>query len=233
MQHKISAIFALATVTLLACSYDDESGDFATYDLYLNVDIVADGSGTSLVWANVTSYDGGCCSEVNLTDGDELVAESQGDERELIERGYGEYTAEFPIDRIGAEFRVAFLRDDQPSAKNTTVNLPARFDITAPAEGETFIAREDTIAISWDRSARDPMRITLDGTCINSFEETLTADVGRYLIHPETLEVFGGGCDVEVRVERSREGKVDGALAGGRVTAKQVRFTTIRVERDW
>lgn len=229
MQRKI---FALSAMTLLACSYVEESGEYATSDLYLNIDVVADGGGTSLVWASLATGDG-CCDDLELTAGDELLAENMGDERALIERGYGEYTAEFPVDRIGAEFRIALLRDDQTSARNTTVNLPARFDLTSPAQTGSFIAREDTIPITWDRSARDPMRITLEGTCIDTFAETLSEDVGRYLIHPGTLEVFGGGCDVEVRVERVRQGKVDRALAGGRVTARQVRFTTVRVLRDW
>jgi len=191
---------------------------------------VADGEGSTEVWASVADAYG---ASVELADEDEIVATVGGDAHDLEERGLGEYMAEVSVDHVGARFEVALLRDEAASARRTGVHLPAPFDFTAPAAGASFRTDDDTIAITWDRRARDPMRVALEGSCIDDQRVELSADVGRFLVHPGTLDLFGEGCVVEVRVERVRVGEIDGALRGGRIEARQVRRTEIYVSRGW
>lgn len=213
-------------LVLAACSYVEESGEYRTGELSLEVDIVANGNGTSVVWGSLRDPSGW---EIELSGEDQLIAEAKDDERDLRERGLGEYTAEFPIDDVGTEFRVALVRGEESDAKGTAVHLPAPFQLTSPAAGERFYLGEDTIAITWDRTARDEMWLHVEGSCIDGISTQLATDAGRYLVHPGELTVYGDGCIAEIRVERIRHGEIDGGLGGGYIQAKQVRLVEVEL----
>ncbi len=211
-------------VALAACSYTEYSEQFSTGELSLEVDVVANGNGTSVVWGSLVDSTGG---EVELSDEDELIAEVGDDERDLIERGYAQYTAEFPVDYVGTEFRVALLREDERSAKSSFVHLPAPFELTSPRAGDRLRPADETIVITWDRTARDELWVHVEGSCIDGVSTKVTSDTGRYLVHPGEMEVYGDGCDAQIRVERIRRGDIDHRLSGGYIRAKQVRILDV------
>ena len=221
-------IIALAC---LACE-DIDSTDVATGGIYLDVDVVANGEGTTLLRAELLAGGAASNTYLRVTGGDQLVAEADDDRRTLVQRegDFGDiwYTAEFPVDRIGTGFRVSLLREDQASADETVARLPARFALTGPSAGRTWRPSQETIQVTWDGSTRDRMRITVEGPCVDDDTWEVAQDVGRYLLHPGAVSVHGS-CEMEVRVERVREGKVDHRLDGGRVVARQMRRVKIRV----
>ncbi len=222
---------SLLALALVACSEQGSSAEFTTESIHAEVTVVANGLGTSLaqvrLWGNGNEL-------LELSGGDELVADQDGDRRTMIRRGseVGDawYSAEFPVDRPGARFRVALLRGDGTGATGTYVTLPERFHITGPESGRRFDIEHEPIVVTWEGPSAHTMRIEVDGDCIDPWEHEMDADVGQFRIPAETLgDAFGGpiGCDAIVRLSRVRRGRLDDQFSGGFAEAIQTRAVKI------
>ncbi len=214
---------------LIACSAIDSSY-IDTAGIHADIEIIADGEGTSVVRAELRSGS----DTLDLAGEDQLFAQVDEDEREMIRRedifDQVRYTAEFPRDALGTEFRVALLRAEKSDARDTKVSMPPRFLLTQPRG--TF-SIDQTIPIVWDRSAGDPLTVSINGDCIHPVHQTLSADTGRWLAQPGRIEAvsgFRGSCELQITVERERRGHLDPSFEGGQIVARQVRTRRITLE---
>src|SRR5262249_21148965 len=134
-----------------------DSSQVATHDLAADVQIVADGSGTTTVYVNLWNPPPGDTSlfdrSVRLVEDDRLVASAQGKSAALTEYDVVvayTYEASFPFDDDGARFTVALDRSTDVSAPNSTASLPAAFAVSAPGS----FSRATPLTVTWSRAAR-------------------------------------------------------------------------------
>jgi hypothetical protein len=135
----------------------------------------------------------------------------------------------------GTSFTIALTRSKEASAPNTTVTLPAKFNITAPTGSALSYSRaNDDIVVTYDNSGKaDEMSYTVDGPCLSPYSQTLSADTGTFTIAKGSLQLLGQNsetsCAVTITVLRTRKGTLDSAYAGGSAYGAQARvidFTT-------
>jgi hypothetical protein len=144
------------------CRQVVESTDIRTSGIYPDVDVVADGSGSTEV--RVRLKVGGPASNtfLDLVGDDHLRVTAGGVTKEMDGSGVG-YRATFPTEAAGA-FVIAFMRGAaDTSAPNTTVNLPAPFTLTLPArelsratDDLTFTWAPTSGTATWTRASPDP-----------------------------------------------------------------------------
>jgi hypothetical protein len=227
MKKLICGVLCLSP--LIACE-SVSSTDVLTNGMYANLEVSADGSGTSR--ANAVLRVGGGSSNVyvDLVEGDTLTVEQDGETVELEKSSVGdfrEYNAEFDVDAEGSAFDFAFTRDVDEGAPSSVVVLPAKFEITAP-EVDATISRAEDLTFTWDGGSDDAMRYNMDGDCVFSEGETLEGDEGTYTIPGGTIESVDENdpetCSIELVLSRVRAGDVDAGFGeGGNAEGVQVR----------
>jgi hypothetical protein len=210
------------------CRQVVESTDIRTSGIYPDVDVVADGSGSTEV--RVRLKVGGPASNtfLDLVGDDHLRVTAGGVTKEMDGSGVG-YRATFPTEAAGA-FVIAFMRGAaDTSAPNTTVNLPAPFTLTLPAR-ELSRATDD-LTFTWaPTSGTGDMDESVAGSCVDLILETIPDD-GTATISRDQLHTSPGGsgdsCTVTVSLARTQSGQPDPAFTeGGSVTASQLRSGT-------
>ena len=227
MKKLICGVLCLSP--LIACE-SVSSSDVLTSGMYANLEVSADGSGSSR--ANAVLRVGGGSSNVyvDLVDGDTLTVK-QGEEIVELEKSsvgdFREYNANFEVDEEGSAFDFAFVRDVDEGAPSSVVTLPAKFEITAP-EVDASISRAEDLTFTWDGGSDDVMRYNIDGDCVLSEGETLEGDEGTYTIPAGTIEAVDENdpetCSVELVLSRVRAGDLDpGFGEGGNAEGVQVR----------
>ncbi len=227
MKKLICGVLCLSP--LIACE-SVSSTDVLTNGMYANLEVSADGSGTSR--ANAVLRVGGGSSNVyvDLVEGDTLTVKQGEDTVELEKSSVGdfrEYNAEFEVDEEGSAFDFAFTRDVDEGAPSSIVVLPAKFEITAP-EVDATISRAEDLTFTWDGGSDDAMRYNMDGDCVFSEGETLEGDEGTYTIPGGTIESVDENdpetCSIELVLSRVRAGDVDAGFGeGGSAEGVQVR----------
>lgn len=227
MKKLICGVLCLSP--LIACE-SVSSTDVLTNGMYANLEVSADGSGTSR--ANAVLRVGGGSSNVyvDLVEGDTLTVKQGEDTVELEKSSVGdfrEYNAEFEVDEEGSAFDFAFTRDVDEGAPSSIVVLPAKFEITAP-EVDATISRAEDLTFTWDGGSDDGMRYNMDGDCVFSEGETLDGDEGTYTIPGGTIESVDENepetCSIELVLSRVRAGDVDAGFGeGGSAEGVQVR----------
>ncbi|MFT5587321.1 MAG: hypothetical protein ACI9VR_004930 [Cognaticolwellia sp.] len=227
MKKLILSVLCLSP--LMACE-SVSSSDVLTSGMYANLEVSADGSGSSR--ANAVLRVGGASSNVyvDLVDGDTLTVEQGGETVELEKSSVGEfrdYNADFDVDVVDTEFDFAFLRDVDDGAPSSVISLPAQFEITGP-EADATISRAEDLTFTWDGGSDDSMRYSMDGDCVFSEGETLEGDEGTYTIPGGVIESLDENepetCTMELVLRRARSSAVDDGFGeGGTAEGVQVR----------
>ena len=232
MRWSYTLFVAAMVASTLGCSEEDvDSTSIRTSGMSAEVEIVSQGSDVKVhVDLRVGDHDRSNVV-VNLTGGDELVAEAEGD-RITLSGHDGDYSATFrEVGAAETEFAIEFLRTDaDESALDTRVTLPEGFTLSGIEPGATVL-RSETTTVSWDPpGSSDTMRWRLDGTevgCIGEEHGTMS-DNGRLSLTGGNYDVWPGDedetCEVELTIERERAGRLDPAFGeGGSVVAIQRR----------
>ena len=213
----------LATTGAAGCRQEVESTDVRTSGVYPDIDVRAEGSGSTRVQVKLRV--GGPVSNtfLELVGKDRLTATAGGVTKELDNNGLA-YAATFPGDAAGS-IVVAFMRGDADvSAPNTTVNLPAPFTLTLGAQELSRAAGD--LAFTWSpASGTGDVDVSADGRCVGLHLET-TPDDGSSSISGDQLHAqnVDDACQVVLTLARTQSGEVDPAFTeGGRVHAHQIR----------
>jgi hypothetical protein len=217
--------FLLIALTA-ACRQEVESTDVRTSGIYPVVDVRADGSGNTRV--EVKLKVGGWASNtfLELVAEDRLTASAGGVTKDLESSGAVGYAATFPGD-AGGTFAIAFLRGaGDTSAPNTTVTLPAPYDVTL---ARTEVSRSTgALDFTWTPAGSGDLDTSLHGGCINLVLDTIPDDGAATMagdaIHADEAT---DACTVTLTLARTQAGEVDPAFTeGGEVNARQIRTST-------
>lgn len=209
---------------------------------------------TESIWADFTATSdgstthttgvlrvGGATSNtfVDLEGGDTLTVTAGGETKEMLEGYIGDifvYDADFDVADEDEEFLFAFEREVETSAPESTVTLPAVFEITAPAADTVFSRSADGVTVSWDPSGQDDqVFVSVEGDCIWTKNVAVDGDPGTYTIQPGVIDSLDeenpAACDGRVVVERVRTGSLDPAYGeGGTVRGLQQRSVSVRID---
>jgi len=224
----LGASLLLGISLAAGCRQQVESTDIRTSGIYPDVDVVADGSGSTQV--KVRLKVGGPASNtfLDLVGDDHLRVTAGGVTKEMDGTGVS-YVATFPTEAAGP-FVIAFMRGAaDTSAPSTTVNLPAPFALTLPAR-ELSRATDD-LTFNWaPTSGTGDIDESVAGSCVDLILETIPDD-GTATISRDQLHTSPGGsgdsCTVTVSLARAQSGQPDPAFTeGGSVTASQLRSGT-------
>jgi len=225
---QLGFLLCIASTGLLAagCRQHVESTDIRTSGIYPDIDVSADGSGSTRVKVRLKVGGPASNTVLDLIGDDRLTATAGGVTKTLDGSSGGSYSATFPTDAAGP-IVIAFLRGaDDDSAPATTVDLPAPFSVTL-ASRELSRATDD-LAFTWTPPGTGDLDAAIVGACVDLVLETIpddgSATISRDRIHAADS---AAGCTVTLSLARSRSGEVDPAFTeGGSVTARQLREAT-------
>lgn len=210
----------------LGCEQGVESTDIRTTGIYPEITVTATGNGNSRVEVKLKVGGSSSNTSLDLKGDDELTATVDGSTKVLDDLGSRVYGATFPVEAEGTEFVISFLRGtEDDGAPNSTVSLPAPFDLTlTPTEASRAT---DAIELAWDPPASGNVRWALDGDCVQ-LDDGSTPDDGAHSLAPATIDTFESdkekSCTVDLDLTRSAGGTIDPAFTeGGSIVARQVR----------
>lgn len=224
-------------VLLAGCS-STSSENVDSEGIHADFEIHADSSGQTFVYAELEVGDGLGATSLRVTGGDRLLVTANGIERTMTQDrdvlGRFRYEATFAFDDGGTLFTVAFMRDNDRSAPNSTATLPDGFVVQAPANSPTY-GRNDDIAIAWLPSGTPVVPdIEVWLTCSTNlgthtvFERvTLSSDTGASslpvaAVIPNSTLDESQLCEGSVLFSRFVRGSLDPNFGeGGRITAQQ------------
>jgi hypothetical protein len=225
---RLDVRFALlpAALMALACTESVESTDVKTTGIYPEIEVVADGSGSSDVTVRLKVGGDDSNTFLGLKGEDTLeVSVDDGDPKTMDQSG-NEYRASFNVDAEGTAFTIAFLRgEDDDDAPASTVIMPAPFDMVV-AVTEASRA-DDAVDYTWDPVGDGNMATRLSGNCIYSLTDT-TPDDGTSSIAAGEIEApsskMDDSCTLSLELTRSQSGDIDSAFTeGGSIVARHVR----------
>lgn len=203
----------------VACT-DIDSEDLLTSGMSAAITVTARGDGNADADAILRA--GGVTSTtfVALTADDELtVAAGDAAPVPLEEYEIGAlhgYHATMTGDEPGVTYTVALTRTVDAGAPSTTIELPAGFEISAPAAN---FSRAAAFTLDWTpASTTEPMEITASGDCVNLYVNTVEADTGTFTIPAGALTEIDGGtqnCEVTFTLRRTKDGSLDVAYGEG------------------
>lgn len=228
------ALFVPALLVLVACESVDSTA-VTTEGVYAHISATADGSGSTRTTAILKV--GGATSNtyLDLVDGDVLEASQGGETQDLSKVSIGdyrEYIADWNVDDEDTSFGVGFVREVDEGAPETTVTLPARFEITAPEADVTFSRADDDITVSWDVSADEGMSADITGDCFWVEGQDIEVDDGTVSFAAGSLEAYEDQedetCQAVISLRRTRIGDLDPNYGeGGVANGEQIRSVTV------
>jgi hypothetical protein len=232
-----SAILLLTLSALVACEAVD-SVDVMTDGVYADITAEAEGDGTTRTSAILRV--GGATSNtfMELVETDTLTASTGDETQTMIDTSIGDfhaYVADFDVEAEDTEFVVAFEREVDESAPNTTMSLPALFDVTGPEEAVTFSRSEEDITLTWEPSgSEDEMYWSVTGDCFYDAEGEIDGDPGTVVVEAGALESVDEDepttCEATLTLTRSRLGDLDPNYGeGGAVFGRQIRSVDVLV----
>jgi len=228
----VKRIAALAVVLVLTGCSTVESKDIRTSGLSAGLVVTlpenadeADVSATLRV---------GTLTFVELGTEEEITAAGGGKSATLKHRrsaGVTSYAGRLDgVTAAGTEITFSLKRDgDNESAPRSTVVLPERVRMVAPAAGTTFSRRKDIAVRFASEPSQLPTNLGWAGECVQpgSLEVPpgqTSATIARGLIRQVTTTPTPGKdtsrCQVRLTLTRRTEGKLDGAFKDGSVSAE-------------
>ena len=213
-----------------------ESDDVKTDGIYADLLVQADGSGSSVATAALKVGGASSNTFLDLTAGDALEAANGDDVSAMVRNealGVIWYSAIFAVDSADAPFKISFLREEDVSAPDSDVTMPAGFAITAPAPNTSFSRASDAVVVTWDNSgSTDGFSWQITGDCIVAQFGNQTADNGTLTIPAGAIQPGqnqgANSCTANIQLFRTRAGTLDGAYGeGGVIRARQTRTISI------
>lgn len=213
---------ALIFFALLCACTPASSTDIRTSGLYASITGTGDGSGQTTV---TTTLQVGQLSTtfIDIASGDALTATSGTDTTALKKfelLGLISYSGVLPGDDENKSVTVAFTRGaGDTSAPNSSLALPAKFQLTAPVANAAFARGKDAIEVKWGNSGKsDPMAVQLKGSCIQTVTQA-ASDTGSVVIAAADLKASKDAeaqtCDVTIDITRTHTGTLDPAYGKG------------------
>ena len=235
--RRISVVVCLGAIG--GCSSTD-SENVTTQGIAADIDVVADGSGTTVVSAQLEVGSGGIGrTGLELSAGDTLTATANGIQRPMTESssvlGQFTYSANFGFDDGGTLFTVAFNRMNGISAPNSNVALPDGFLVQSPTSNDVY-GVNDSIPIVWAPSGSSivpSIDVALactqtNGLRISTIETiSLSSDSGSANLPVAAVIPIGTLdnsrlCDGTIYFQRWRRGNLDSNYGeGGQISAEQ------------
>jgi len=213
--------FGVIALGLIGCKETIDSGNLRTRGIAMITKVTATSESSVVVHTELVAGGDESNTFVILRDGDELIADADGDEMEMEAVDEGVYEAEFDVGLGGTVFTVNLERDDDDSAPDNSGSLPEPFDITSDF-GATPMSRAEEMEVTWDPSGEsDDMQIEFDDdageSCIFMKRDTIAGDPGAYTVEAAFLDGTGPddeqeSCDVIATITRSRSGSTDNGL---------------------
>ncbi len=216
--------------TLVACA-DVDSEDILTSGMFANLSVTADGSGDSEALATLRVGGAGSTTYVELSEGDDLTA-SAGDgegvameEYELLD--YHGYKAVLPTDDPETEFNISLTRTVDEGAPNSTISIPAPFDIEDVPDS---LDRSLDLPLNW--SEVDPsltLTVATSGTCVEAYSDEIDNPEDGTVDVPALVPLEGEedtSCEVTVTLRLRETGTIDSGYGGGEAFGYQVRSVT-------
>ena len=218
----------------VACS-EIESEDVQTSGMYARFEANAWGDGVTHASAVLKAGGSGSTTYVSLTGDDRLTVTAGGNELQLDEGSLGafhSYDAELPTDAAGTEITWSFQRGDGTNAPNSGCTLPDVSVVLQPLAGATFDPAADDLMVQWStQSDGAAVSVSVSGSCIEGWDETMGSDYGSVVIAAGALvesDETETSCEVTVEVTRTKAGQVDAAFEeGGEASCAQTRSVTV------
>ncbi len=237
--HRITGI--LFSATLAAGCSSTSSDNVTTEGIHADIDVFANGSGTTVVDAELeVGSDGIGRTSLELVAGDTLTVTANGIQKTMTEDsdvlGRYRYISSFDFDDAGTMFTVSFSRNNGVSAPNSNVTLPEGFLVQSPVSNDVFSQDQD-VPVVWTPSGTSIVpEISVTLTCFTTggvgFSDTdpvtLSSDSGAASIPVASLIPIGTHdparlCEGEVLLSRARRGNLDPAFGeGGNITAQHI-----------
>ncbi len=244
MTYRARSTFFVSLAITSGCTQVD-SKNIPTTNINADTEVIAQDS-TTTVTTLLRNGVGIGAGSIVLSAGDELSATLGGETVRLVRLDTNRYTGVLNSSDGGAEMTVALLRDNDPDAATSTVVLPARFEISAPVQDETF-RTGDSVTASWSPSdPGNPIAITYTFNCKPVGDDSSPLDdVRTYTVddngtHTTTVTdilnargpqpiINGEPCPVEMEIHRRSYGELDDRFAGGGIDAIRSKTLTITV----
>lgn len=238
-RHRRFCIILVATV-FCGCS-STSSENVTTQGIHADIDVFANGSGTTVVDAELeVGSDGLGRTSLELSAGDTLTVMANGIQKTMTEDssvlGRFRYIASFDFDDAGTMFTVSFTRNNGVNAPDSNVTLPEGFIVTSPQSDDVF-SQADNIPIVWTPSGTSIVPdidvslscTTTSGIVFTATENvTLSSDTGVASLPVASVIPIGTLdtsrlCDGEVHFSRWRRGNLDPNYGeGGNITAEHI-----------
>ena len=230
-------ILCLAAIS--GCS-NTSSENVTTQGIHADIDVVADGSGMTVVTAELEVGSGGLGrTSLELGSGDSLAVMANGIQKAMTENssilGQFSYTASFDFDNADTMFTVSFSRVGGMSAPGSNVALPDGFLVQSPTASDIYRTNEN-IRIVWTPAGTSivpTINVSLSctltsGLRMSAFETvSLSSDSGVAAL-PVAAVMPNGPldssrlCEGSVLLLRWRRGNLDPNYGeGGQITAEQ------------
>lgn len=226
-------------VVICGCS-NTSSENVTTQGIFADIDVFADGSGMTVVTAELEVGSGGIGrTGLELGSGDRLTVLANSIQKTMTEDssvlGRFSYTASFDFDDGNTMFTVSFSRDNGINAPNSNVALPDGFVVLSPQSSDIF-GTNGTIPIVWmpaGTSIVPTIRVTLsctrtNGLNISSIETVaISGDSGAAnlpvaAVMPNAVLDTSRLCEGHIDLTRWRRGTLDPNYGeGGQITAEQ------------
>ena len=176
----------------------------------------------------------GTLTFVELGDGEQITASGGGEDAVLRHHraaGVTNYTNELDgVVTPGTEITFSLKRGgDDDSASTSTVRLPERVRLVAPAAGTTYSRRRAVVVRFESQPSQLPSVLTWAGECVQEGSLELepgrmSATIARGSIKQVTTTPTPGRdvsrCQVRLTLTRRTEGRLDPAFKDGSVTAE-------------
>ncbi|MEU4291188.1 hypothetical protein AB0E63_23430 [Kribbella sp. NPDC026596] len=225
-------IAALAVVLVLTGCSTVESKDIRTSGITANLVVtLPEGTDAADVSASLRV---GTLTFVELGDGEEISASGGGKDAVLRHhRAAGVTSYSNRLDGVvaaGTEITFGLKRGGADgSAPTSTVGLPERVRLVAPAAGTSYSRRRDIAVRFESEPSQLPSVLTWAGECVQEGSLQLepgrtSATIARGSIKQVTTTPTPGKdvsrCQVRLTLTRRTEGKLDSAFKDGTVTAE-------------
>ena len=143
------------------------------------------------------------------------------------------YYSNFPVSQTNPLYTIFLERQNYLSADNSTVQLPAPYNIISPVAGEV-LSRSADIIITWDNfDLLDIIQVSTSLTCSNGLTTDWRTDdifnsTGVFTIPVNTFSAAAGICSISVRIDKRSLGQLDPAFTrGGIIIGHQLRTVVI------
>lgn len=233
-------LYILLGAALCSGCSSTTSDNVTTEGINADIDVFANGSGSTFVDAELEVGDGLGGTSLELVAGDSLTVTANGIQKTMTEDasiiGRFRYEASFDFDDAGTMFTVSFSRNNGTNAPNSNVTLPAGFVVQSPQSNDVFNQADD-VPIQWTPNGTTitpDIDVSLSCTTMGGIVFTASQDVATSgdtgvaslpvasVIPIGTLDTTRL-CEGEVHFSRWRRGNLDPAYGeGGDITAEHI-----------